>query len=243
MGYAHIMRAANRIALSISALAICALAAADGFAVHRTPKVGASVKYAEVVDFLANYRNGNIVATLVEKVTAIDSGGNFTVEQTQLEGGGLTFDKEKFDLPRRNPVLITYKPNGQVVKMQGDLVDATSYRMENLGAFLDPGKPVSVGDTWSAEIKGDKALGTKGVKLEYFVLGEETVSGIATLKIKANAKETEGEPSLIPSNEFTIWISKDDGSMVQIQEKWTNALFPGVSSPIPATIKITRMPS
>jgi len=51
-------------------------------------------------------------------------------------------------------------------------------------------------------------------------------------------KETEGVNT--PLHEFTIWLSKADGVMIQLESRWTNAPFPGVSAPVSATIKITK---
>ena len=58
----------------------------------------------------------SLAATIVEKVTDIDKDGNYTVEQSQLDGT-YTYDDEKRDMPKRTPITLTYKPSGQVTTM------------------------------------------------------------------------------------------------------------------------------
>jgi len=234
------MRSALRVNVGIALVALCSFAAADGFSIKRAPKVGAAVKYNLDVSFDANGGQGTLKATLLEKVTNIDKDGNFTVEQSQLDASG-TFDKEQIEVSTRTPVTLTYKPNGQVTLIAGDLTDANAYRMENLGSLIDPGKLVSVGDLWSTTIKPDKALGTREVRTEFRLVSEEKIGGLDTLRIKGIAKEAEADNPA--TDEFTVWISKEDGSIVQLESKWQNAPFPGQSSPIPASIKITRVAS
>ena len=234
------MRSFIRASLWVSALALTSLAAADGYSIHRIPKVGAALKYSMEASFDANGGAGTLKATLLEKTTGIDKDGNFTVQQSQIDAAG-TFDKEKIDISARTPVTITYKPNGQVTLITGDLTDANAYRMENLGALIDPGHPVKIGEVWTNTIREDKTLNTKPVRTEYKLIAEDKIGQIDTLKIKALAKETDVDNAAV--DEFTIWISKEDGSMVQIESKWQNAPFAGQAAPIPATIKITRIES
>jgi hypothetical protein len=234
------MRSVIRASLWVSALALTAIASADGYSLRRIPKVGAALKYSMEATFDANGGSGTLKATLLEKTTGIDKDGNFTVQQSQIDASG-TFDKEKIDISARTPVTLTYKPNGLVTLISGDLTDANAYRMENLGAVVDPGHPVKIGEVWTNEIKEDKTLKTRAVRAEYKLIGEEKIGAIDTLRIKVLAKENDSDNAT--SDEFTIWISKEDGSMVQLESKWLNAPFPGASAPIPATIKIVRIES
>ena len=238
------MRAYLKTTFLFLAAGFATIATADGFVIKRNPKLGASAKYSMDVLFDANVGQGTLKATLVEKVVDIDKNGNYSVEQSQIDATG-TFDKEKIDISPRTPITLVYKPNGQVTSIVGDLTDANSYRMENLGSLLDPGHPIKINDTWIAEIKGDKTLGTQNVRIQYKLIAEEKVGDIDTLKIKGLAKEVDANLNAVnpPTTDFTIWISKEDGSMVKLESKWTDAPFPGQSSPIPATIKILRIGS
>ena len=213
---------------------------ADGFSLKRIPKVGAAVKFSMEATFQANGASGTLKAVLLEKTTGMDKDGNFTVQQSQLEASA-TYDSESIDVSARTPVTMTYKPNGQVTLIAGDLTDANAYRMENLGSLLDPGKQVNVGDVWITEIKEDKSLGTHGVHTELKLIGEEKIGEFNTIKIKGMSKEDFGDSPA--TDDFTIWINKEDGSLVQLESKWTNAPFPGQTAPIPATIKMTRLAS
>jgi len=233
------MKSALRIALGLTVLSLGTFAAADGFTLKRTPQVGSSIKYTMSAKFTA-IEIGTIDATLLEQVTDVDKDGNFSVQQTQIEAKG-TYAGEDFDIPARLPITMTYKPNRLLSKITGDLIDVNSYRVENLATVVDPGKPVSVGDEWLGEIKADKTLGTPPIKFEYKLVSEEKIGDVDTLRIKASGKEGEGvNPA---QHDFTIWISKADGAMIQLESKWTNAPFPGVASPVSATIKITKAAS
>jgi len=201
-----------------------------------------------VVEFEVGGSLGHLEATVTEKVTSVDKDGNYTITQSQENASG-TFGGEKVDVPARPPLVLVYKANGQVTSIKdaadaaakSQIVDTLSYRMENLATILDPGKNLEVGDLWTATIKEDKALGTVEAKGEYRLLSEEKVGDVDTLKIKATVREADGDKPAM--NEFTEWRSKADGSMVQLEEKWTNAPFPGVSYPVSASIKMTLLPN
>ena len=214
------------------------LSLADGISIKRIPKVGSALKFSMEATFQANGASGTLKATLLEKTTGLDKDGNFTVQQSQLDASA-TYDNESIDVSARTPVTMTYKPNGQVTLIAGDLTDANAYRMENLGSLLDPGRPIKVGDVWVTEVKEDKLLGTHGVHTELRFLSEEKVGEFNTVKIKGFSKEDFGDNPA--TDDFTIWINKDDGSLVQLESKWTNAPFPGQTAPIPATLKLTRI--
>ncbi len=234
------MRILFRTGLWLALASATAMSMADGFSLKRIPKVGAAVKFSMEATFQANGASGTLKAVLLEKTTGMDKDCNFTVQQSQLEASA-TYDSESIDVSARTPVTMTYKPNGQVTLIAGDLTDANAYRMENLGSLLDPGKQVNVGDVWITEIKEDKSLGTHGVHTELKLIGEEKIGEFNTIKIKGMSKEDFGDSPA--TDDFTIWINKEDGSLVQLESKWTNAPFPGQTAPIPATIKMTRLAS
>jgi len=240
------MRFVTRALFPLAAIALCACVSADGLTVKRVPKEGAIVKYSMTVDFDVNGGQGHLQATISEKVTSVDKDGNFTIEQSQADASG-TYNNEKIEVAARPPITLTYKPNGQVsaIKDTQDassktgIIDSSSYRMENLADIIDPGKQIQAGDLWVSTVKADKTLGTVDAKAEYKFIAEEKIGDIDTLKIKASIKESEGDKPA--QNEFSEWISKEDGSMVQMEAKWTNAPFPGVSYPVTATIKMVRL--
>jgi hypothetical protein len=238
MGYSLNMRILFRTGLWLALASTTALSLADGFSIKRIPKVGSAIKFSMDATFQANGASGTLKATLLEKTTGLDKDGNFTVQQSQLDASA-TYDSESIDVSARTPITMTYKPSGQVSLIAGDLTDANAYRMENLGALIDPGKTVKVGDIWISEVKEDKTLGTHGVHSDLKVLAEEKIGDFNTIKIHGFAKEDFGDnPS---TDDFTVWIDKEDGSIVQLESKWTNAPFPGQTAPIPATIKLVRI--
>lgn len=218
--------------------------AGPSFSIARSPKVGDSIKYTMSAQFSTAGASGTIAATLLEQVTKIDKDGSYSVQQTQIDATA-TYDKEDVPVPARTPITLTYRPDRKVASMEGSLIDGNSFRVENLATVVDPGKPVSIGDVWSAEIKAetkaDKTPLTPAVVLDYKLLGLETVAGVETLKIQASGKEVGG---VAPATHiFTIWLSKADGSMIQLDSKWENAPFTGISEPVTASIKMVKASS
>ncbi len=220
----------------------------DGLPIKKALKEGTSVKYSMSVDFDVNGGQGHLQAVVIEKVITVDKDGNYTIEQSQSEASG-TYNGEKLDVPARLPIRLTYKPNGQVTNIKetsdttakSTLIDAMSYRMENLATIIDPGKGLAVGDLWTGSLKADKALGTIDVKFDYKVVALEKIGDIDSIRIKGTGRESDGDRPA--QNEFTQWLSKGDRSLVQMEAKWTNAPFPGVSFPVTATVKMTRLPN
>ena len=240
------MRTASCAAFLFALTSIGATAHDDGLTIKRNLKEGSIAKYAMIVEFEVGGGLGHLEATITEKVTSVDKDGNYTIEQTQTDATG-TYGGEKIDVPPRPAITLVYKPNGQVTTIKdtpdpaakSQFVDSMSYRMENLATILDPGKQLQVGDIWTGTFKADKVLGTIDAKGEYRLLSEEKIGDLDTIKIKGTVRESDGDKPA--SNEFTEWRSKSDGSMVNLEEKWTNAPFPGVSYPVSASIKMTRI--
>lgn len=224
---------------ALAALAAGQTQAPTGFTVKRIPKVGDAIKYKMTADFVA-LAKGSLTATLLEEVKTIDKDGSYSLQQTQIDASGV-YDNEKVDVPARTPITIKYKPDGHLSAIQGDLIDSNSYRVENLALVIDPGKPIEVGSTWMDDIPADKDQKTPAVHLEYKLLGTETVAGVDCLKIKGSGNEVGGvNPA---KHAFTVWLSKTDGSRIELDSKWDNAPFPGISSPVSASIKIVMMPA
>ncbi len=209
----------------------------DGLTVSRKPKEGESARYKMQadVDFGGMALKAKFVVS--EKVTKVEADGTYKVEQAQLEGK-IDMNGQEQDLPSGNPSTTVYAKDGTVKEITGDQTTADTYRMANLGVVFDPGKPLNVGDTWSYDFKKDAKTGAVAAKGTYKLLAEEKVGSFDTLKIQVNVKESEGtDPA---ANDGTVWISKTDGSVVKMDQKWTNAPFPGAPAPINATVKMDR---
>lgn len=221
----------------LAVAATTAFAVVDGLSVARKPKEGEQIRYRMTADVDMGGMAIKAKFLVAEKVVKIEADGAYKVEQLQLEGK-IDVNGTEQELPTSGATTTVYTKEGDVKEISGDQTTPDTYRMANLGIVRDPGKTLNVGDTWTYEIKADKKTGAVAAKADYKVLAEEKVGAWDTLKIQVNVKETEGtEPA---GNEGTVWLSKVDGSTVKLEQKWTNAPFPGAPAPINATVKMDR---
>ena len=72
--------------------------------------------------------------------------------------------------------------------------------------------------------------------MDYKVLGEETVDGVATWKVSRTMKELEGES--IATADGTVWINKADGTLVKQVDVWKNAPVPNAQAPVDGTFTL-----
>lgn len=225
------------LAILAVAASATAFAAIDGFSVGRKPKEGDTVRYRMTADVDFGGMAIKAKFLVAEKVTKVEADGSYKLEQNQLEGT-IDLNGQTQDMPAGNPSTMVYTKEGDLKEVTGGEATPDSYRMANLGGLHDPGHTINVGDTWTYEIKADSKTGAVAAKAEYKLVGEEKVGDIDCLKISRKVKETEGtDPA---SSDGTVWISKEDGSSVKEEGKWTNAPFPGAPAPINATITMVR---
>jgi len=224
------------VLLSVSALAI---AAVDGLSVKRQPKEGQTVKLRMKAELEIAGQSATFTGLAEEKVTKVDTDGSYTIEERQ-HSGKANIGGQEIDVPDTPANVVIYHPDGSVKEIKGDDQTASGavYRMTNLGVIIDSGKSLSVGDSWTVDIKADTKTGAEAAKAEYKVLAEEKIGDIDSVKLKVSIKESAGsEPA---SSDGTYWISKLDGTVTKAEVKWLNAPFPGAPAPITATVVMTR---
>ena len=172
------------------------------------------------------------------KVKDIADDGTVTLEDGLLEGTANVGGQE-FPIPAQPANIVVMKPNGDVKEIRGDNIDQTAYRMQNLLAFLPPTEAVQVGSKWKREVATNKDTKAPSFTSNYSITGEEKIDGTDTFKIEYKTVETEGsEPA---TTEGTIWISKEDCSLVKGSSKWTNVPQPGAPAPISGTLTMERV--
>ncbi len=227
--------------LSIAGLSVLIVAAAtaaslEGFTVRYVPKEGQTIKYrtAIQIDFGGGQKfNAKILTE--EKTSKIAANGDYTITQTELEKEINGKKDPTANAP--SPKEITYHANGEVSNI-GPTASPYAYRMSNLSAVIDPGKPVNVGDGWTRDFKANTQTGAVPYKAEYKVLGEEKVDGYDTIKLHSLIKENDGADSA--TNDRTLWLDKTDGTTVKSEYKWTHVTVPGSINPIDAVLTLTR---
>lgn len=225
------------VGLFIAALSVVALAAQDGVNLKRQPKVGDAVKYRLKAEVNVAGTDAVFSTLINEKITKVESNGNYTVESTQSDTK-LSISGQDSEVPAQGPETTTFKATGEVVEIKSDQVGPEVYRLANLQSMIVQDKAVKVGDEWTAEIKKDEKTGAVAAKGTYKVEAQEKVGDYDTYRIKYSFKETEGGDAAA-SVEGTVWVSTKDNTLVKAVGNWKNAPFPG-AGPIDAKITLTR---
>lgn len=168
--------------------------------------------------------------TLIDKVVKVDSEGNYTIESTQ-ENGLVIFGYQEMPAPARPPTKATFRPNGSLLKMEGENNPAT-------GSFVNinyPDKPVKVGDKWEYEYQPSKE--SPKIKVEYEVVGVEKVNEIDTLKIKVKGKSLD-ESQMPMSFDGHTWVDIKTGMMVRTTMAIKGLPVQGAPAPIDGTMRM-----
>lgn len=221
----------------VAALSVAALAVQDGISLKRTAKVGDSAKYRLKADVDVQGTEVQFTALVSEKISKVESNGNYVIESTQSEGKA-TFGGQDMDAPTTSQTM-TYKSTGELLELKAEDTSPQVYRTAILTTFVVTDKPVKVGDTWNVELKKDDKTGAVPVKGSYKVEAEEKVGEVECFKVKYTTKENEGGDAAA-TVEATSWINKKDGSLVKSEGNWKNVQFPGVPMPINAKFTLVK---
>jgi hypothetical protein len=157
-------------------------------------------------------------------VISVDGKGCFSVKDEISE---MMINGNASPENRSTSTTITKSATGELLKIEGEHVDESVYRAEDLEVLVLPGKPVAPGSNWSFEIKENKETGAVAAKAAYTFVKEEKVEGLKTLKIKYHVKEAGAGGA---STDGTIWVSKSDMLMVKQVTKWTNVPSAGAGA-------------
>jgi len=226
----------TRTVFALATLAAAAFAV-QGVSLRWTPKEGDELKYQTVGKLELGGQEAQITTINIHKVIRVESDGSFLVEAKPVEGKAIYNGAE---IPVRGATIQTeYAAGGELKTIRGDKPDTTGYRMANLTGFHAPDKPVMVGDTWSAGGKSDAKTGAVAWKVDYKVLGEETIGPYTALKMDVNARETEGSDGGKATG--NVWVGKN-GVMVRTELKWSNMTVPGSPAPVNGSLTMTLQP-
>ena len=214
-----------RIAIGFAAavLASFALGGTDGVILKMTPKVGDSLKYHQVAKLDFAGMEVNFSGTSIHKVLKVEGNGNYSVKEVITENKINGNDAPDRAGPAGSTTTLSAK--GELIKIEGDHVNETTYRYANFSLFVLPENSINVGDTWFYEIKENKTTRVVGKKADYTFVAEDKVGQIETYKVKYLIKETEADGG---SSEGFIWLRKSDCAMVKRTAKWTNVMVEGI---------------
>jgi len=229
----------KRTVAGLAAILACsiALGAFEAVTIKATPKEGDTFKYRQTGKFDVNGMEVDTSAVETRKVLKVDAVGNVSIKEEVTD---VKFNGQ--DVPEGSappPKTVTSTSKGVLVKVEGDKVDENDYREDNLESVVYPDKPVNAGDSWTADIKGDKTTGAVDAKGTFTYVGEETVNGAGAFKIKFSIKEV-GDAGA--STDGAFWLSKGDATLLKYVSKWTNVPISGVG-PVSGDIILTRVTS
>jgi len=225
------------VGLFIAALSVAALAIQDGVNLKRMPKEGDIAKYR--LKGSVDFQGTDIVMTmlLTEKVTKVESNGNYTVETNESEGK-VDLGGDSQDIPA-DTMSTVYKATGEVVDVKTDAdKKASAIRLANLQSFTVQDKAVKVGDEWTTEVKKDEKSGAFAVKATYKVEAQEKIGDIDCYKVKFSAKETDGGDAAASVEGYT-WVNIKNGVSEKSEGTTKNAPYP--NAPFPVNLKFTMV--
>jgi hypothetical protein len=175
-----------------------------------------------------------------EKVVRVDEAGLITIQVTAINTTGRAGAQ---DIPVKEspPLTEIYKPDGTLAELRGENASQTSYRMETLTSVKLPTFALAKDKTWTWDIFPNLKVGIQKSTIAYKVLGEETVSGVATWKVSRAIKELEGDTPA--TGDGTVWINKLDGTLVKEVDLWENAPVPNAPSGVDGTFTLELVPN
>lgn len=227
-----------RATLPLALVAISVLAyAAQGIDLKWTPKVGDKATYKVKGTFeLGGMGEAVLAGTRSEEITEIKDGNVVAVANTKMtaNAGGT-----EFPIPDAKETTKS-KLDGTVLEVSVDEKQAgtAGLRLGRVTAFVFPGKPVAIGDTWTAEEKKDEKQDLPGYKVEFKLVGEEKVGAWDTYKVTSKGGETEGDaPTKV---EATFWVEKSTGNMVHSLSNLKDAVVDQFT--LSGTMDIVRQP-
>ncbi|MCC7434394.1 MAG: hypothetical protein IT363_06895 [Methanoregulaceae archaeon] len=226
--------------LMVGLVSVAMLALAQGVTLKRTPKVDEVQKFKLRMEFGIFGDTAVYTSVLTQKVTEVKPDGNYAVEATQSDYKVELFGDEGVvrdeDLPKQS---ITYTPSGDVVAVQGGLVNESVYRLANLMAVRLPKVAVSKGDKWECVVPKNVDTGVFEAKATYTYDDDEKIGEFDTIRAEFEYAEVAGDPA---RGQGKVWLNKRDGSVVKLETNWTSAPIPGAPTPLTGAVILERIP-
>jgi hypothetical protein len=212
----------------LSVLLLGAAVAATAFAMQsmtlkRVATVGEVNEYKlnVVVDFQGT--EVNFSARTVERVLSVEGGKIVTENETKDAKIDLGGQEQPVD---DSKVKTTLGPDGEIVLIEGEMMDESAYRFANLMAMRWPGAAVEKGTKWTVEQKADSKRSTPATTFGFEIQDLMSMAGRDVVKVGFNIKETEGDTPA--SSEGVMYIDIKTGLMVKTEGKMENANIGGM---------------
>lgn len=235
--------ATNRLALGALVLALTAAAVAvrlQSYSLKRTAKEGEVFTYRVTMDVAAGDVEFKMTSTSELKIVRVEPDGAFTSQSVQ-KGTKIKYKGIADDIivPDSDITTATRRANGELVTLNADKVDGSSYRMDALYAFHSPENAVKVGDKWSYESKADPKTGAVAGKADFEFVSVDKVGLWEAAKVNWTYTETEGTDRA--SSEGSVWIDLKDGNLIKCEGKLKAAPLRDAPKPIDFSFKVERI--
>lgn len=210
------------------------------YSLKRITKIGDTAKYKVTMDVAFGDLEYKTTSVSDLKVVRVDDDGTFTTQtvqkETKIKIKGVA---DEMTTPDSDATTASRRANGELVTLNGEKIDATSYRIDALYAFRAPDAAVKVGDKWSYEPKADLKTGSVAGKADFELVSIDKVGMWEAAKIKWTYRETEGtDPA---SSEGTLWIDTKDGALIKCEGKLKNAPLRDAPRPVDFSFTVERV--
>lgn len=227
--------------LSLAVVAIAAIGwtvAGQGVKLVRLPKVGQENRLSlrAEIDLLGS--SAVFTAIVVEKVTEVDSLGNYTIESRQTEAVTRLGDRET-KVAETGVRSATYRPTGEIKEIKQVSPQGADVRLARLGGLVVPDRELKPGESWSHDYPALPESGNIAGKANYKYLKTETLDGKAAAVIEVKYKESSGASPAEANGK--AWIEIPTGEMLKLESEWKNAPLMGPTVPLNAKVTLTRV--
>jgi hypothetical protein len=206
------------------------------------PKVGQESKYSVTMkaklDVEGQSMNINLSMNVTEKVVSIQDEkvtlesktDSLSMTMNEMDLSGM-LGSENFD------ETVVRKLNGEFVSKKADH-SMNNPRLEEAFEFAFPQKDISVGDTWSREVKKDEKKGLVNAIATFQLVSKESVGNVECVKLRYSYKELDVNTPM--TGEGYIWVALSNGDLVQADYVFQNVILQDGLPPTAMTTSVRR---
>jgi len=208
----------------------------QGYRLIRSPRVGQEnrLRLTAEIDLLGT--SATFSAVVIEKVTAVDASGNYTIESRQTEATTSYGGKESkvADTGTRSAI---YLPTGELKEIKVGGQNTADIRLARLGGFVAPDRELKPGESWSHTYTTSGEGGVGG-KADYKLVKTEILESRAAAIVEMKYAETSGASPA--SAVGKAWIDIGTGEILRLESTWKNAPLMGPDVPLNAKLTLVK---
>lgn len=204
-----------------------------------TIPTGVGAQYTLRLSGTVTVQGGNATITGLFTTKVVKSDKDVITTQDSTAGMNLTINGQVMEIPQGPDRFEEVNPQGVIMKIKGDGVDPAEYQSSYLTQFIFSKDPVGEGDSWTYTYPADSKLGTSATTSTYKITGSKMMGKVNCFEVQVKTTATvNGQAATV---EGTAYINQDDGSLVKINETWTNVPVAGSPMPVSGTFTLDRV--